>query len=186
MAESTSTSQGDGRWPGGRASARAAVGVFLAAFLMITLALPGLLPSRPAAAAASGRSTPSPGQGSDRAEEFAIAFGHLLDTPVPFEVIDEGLEIADQLRQRYGIQTGNLHNDRLEAARRAEQEIVDPLSFSPEQLESAARSLGYSLDPNDCGNYCENVRRLAILELKMRALRAFAQGAGVEAAVRQR
>jgi len=114
---------------------------------------------------------PSPNQ--DR----AVAFGLLLDTPASDAVVREAIEIADRLRHRYGIDTGNPQADREEATRRVREEVLDHLSFTPAEMEAVARSLGYSLDPAACRNFCDNVRRLAEVELRKRALREFADGA---------
>jgi hypothetical protein len=109
-------------------------------------------------------------------EDLAIAYGFLLDSPRPKEVVEEGLRIAELLRQRYGIDTGNRYQDRLAAARRAQREFVDRLDFSQEEIEEMAGSLGYSLDPDECADSCAQVHRLSILELKKKALTAFAEG----------
>jgi hypothetical protein len=95
----------------------------------------------------------------------------LLDAPAGQGAVGEGLVIAEALRRRYAIDTGNLPADNLAAARRAEREVLEPLRVTPEQVERAARSLGYSLEPAACANYCENVYRLALLELQKQALR---------------
>ena len=42
------------------------------------------------------------------------------------------------------------------------------------QLEAA--KLGLSLDPDRCGIACDNVRRLATIELKKTVLRLYAEG----------
>ena len=109
-------------------------------------------------------------------EDHAIAVGLLLDTPAPDEVVDDGLRIAEQLRQRYGIDSGNLHADRVAAALRARDEVVARLEPTPDELRETATALGYSLDPALCGSTCGNVARLARLELERRALAAFAAG----------
>ncbi len=109
-------------------------------------------------------------------EDLAIAYGFLLHSPRPKEVLEEGLRIAELLRQRYGIDTGNRYQDRLVAARRAKRELLDRLDFSQEEIEEMARSLGHSLDPAECANFCPQISRLSILELKKEALRAFAEG----------
>lgn len=115
---------------------------------------------------------------SPLAADRAIAVGILLDSPRPSAVIDRAIEIADALRQRYGIDSGDVVADREQAARRAQQEVVESLEVSEQALSQAAAQLGYSLDPAACGGTCENVRRLARLELQRRALERFADGAG--------
>lgn len=104
------------------------------------------------------------------------AFGYLLDSPRPFAVIDQGLAIAERLRQRYGIDTGNPEADRRAAALKFQAEVLDRLRFDPHEIDSTAQGLGYSLDPAQCLTTCENVRRLAVIELQKRALEAFADG----------
>lgn len=156
----------------GRALLLLAVGMVAAAALVFLGA-----PGQSAPDAAPGRSDGSSGEGAyPTPQDRAVAFGYLLDTPRPPEVVDESLVIAEKLRLRYGIDTGNREADRLAAARRAKEELLDALVFSPAELEEAARSLGYSLDPAECANFCENVARLADIELKKRALKAFAEG----------
>ena len=110
------------------------------------------------------------------AQDRAIALGVLLDTPVAPQALDEGLRVAERLRQRYGIDTGNRHADRLAAAMRARRELLIPLDVPPATLRAAAERLGYSLDPARCHNTCGNVARLARLDLEKRALQAFADG----------
>lgn len=107
------------------------------------------------------------------AADRAIAVGYLLDVPRSRAVIDRSLEIAEKLRQRYGIDTGDPVADRERAARRAQEEIVDRLEVSERQLALAAAELGFSLDTRICGDTCDNVRRLALLELQRRALADF-------------
>jgi hypothetical protein len=114
--------------------------------------------------------------GFPAAGDRALAFGYLIDTPRSQETIDESLVLAEKLRLRYQIDTGNVQADRVAAARRAQEELLDVVVFSPREIEDAARSLGYSLDPRQCADACDNVRRLAIIELKKSALRAFADG----------
>lgn len=110
--------------------------------------------------------------GADR----AVAYGLLFDSPPPAKVIDTGIVIADKLRRRYGIDTGDLLADRRAAARRAREEWLDRLTFTEPQIRAAARALGYSLDPQRCRNTCTHVRALASIELQKRALAAFADG----------
>lgn len=142
-----------------------------------------------AVAAWSGRGAgagPAPGGSSggvpitDR-DDRNLALGHFLDVPAAASSIDEGIAIAEKLRLRYGIDTGDRHADRVEAARRAKTELLDNLTFTEEDLEQAARRLGYSLNPVECADYCENVRRLAVATLQKRALKAFAEGEPVPA-----
>ena len=98
----------------------------------------------------------------------------MLDSPRSPEVIGTAVEIAEKLRVKYDIDTGNAFEDRTEAAQRAQVEFLDRLAFSEEELSSQAASLGYSLDPARCANYCDNVRELAAIELQKLALAAFA------------
>ena len=114
--------------------------------------------------------------GAPTDEDRGIAIGLMLDTPRTPEVLDEALVLAEKLRRRYGIDTGNDFNDREEAARHAKFEFLDRLVFSEEEILETAASLGYSLDPAECANYCDNVRELATVELQKRALQAFAAG----------
>jgi hypothetical protein len=114
--------------------------------------------------------------GAPTAEDRAIALGLLLDTPAPAADVDEGLRVAERLRRRYGIDSGDLHADRVAAALRARDEVLARLEVTPDQLRATAESLGYSLDPARCGSTCGNVARLARLELERRALAAFAAG----------
>ena len=109
-------------------------------------------------------------------EDRAIALGFLLDTPRSPEVTEHALVLGEKLRQRYGIDTGHPVSDREAAAQKAHAEILDRLTFEDQEIEETATALGYSLDPEQCANYCNNVRELAILELKRRALEAFADG----------
>jgi hypothetical protein len=113
-----------------------------------------------------------------REDDRAAAFGYFLDSPVSPSVIDESLALAEALRRRYGIDTGNAHADRITAARKAQREILDGRTFSDEEIEDAARALGYGLAAAECADYCENVRRLAVLHLKMALLRAHGEGDG--------
>jgi hypothetical protein len=110
------------------------------------------------------------------AEDRALAFGHFIDTPVASKAMNEALVLAEKLRLRYGIDTGHPQADRLAAARRAQVELLERLSFGPAEIREAARELGYSLDPALCANACANVEALAVLQLKRRALLAFADG----------
>jgi hypothetical protein len=119
----------------------------------------------------------TPAEGVEPTEDdLAIAYGFLLDSPRPRDVVEDGLKTAELLRRRYGIDTGNPYQDRLAAARRAKREFLDRLDFSQSEIEATVASLGYSLDPDECLDYCQQVHRLAILELEKEALRAFAQG----------
>ena len=110
-----------------------------------------------------------------RDADRAVAFGHLIDAPRQVEVIDEGIDIAEKLCQRYGLDSGNRLADRIKAAERARQEVLQPDQIGEQQIEAMARSLGYSLDPAACADYCDNVRRLARVEIQKRALRDFAE-----------
>jgi len=139
------------------------------------------LPAAPLPAALLHDLGPPPGPAAapeafPTARDRAVAFGYLLDSPRPPAVIEESLVIAEELRRRYGIVTGDPEADRLAAARRAKTELIDALTFSPQEVEEAARSLGYSLEPAQCADFCENVYRLSIVELQKRALKAFAEG----------
>jgi hypothetical protein len=109
-------------------------------------------------------------------QDRAIAMGLLLHTPAKPEVLDEGLRVAERLRRRYGIDSGNVHADRIEAALRARDEVLARLDVSPEELRESAEALGFSLDPARCRTTCDNVARLARLELEKRALQRFAFG----------
>ena len=109
-------------------------------------------------------------------EDRAIATGLLFETPAPAATVDEGLRVAEQLRQRYGLDSGDVHADRVAAALRARDEVVARLDITPDQLRTSAEALGYSLDPARCGTTCENVARLARIELEKRALAKFAAG----------
>ena len=109
-------------------------------------------------------------------EERAVAVGLYLDSGATSESIDRGLGVAEGLRRRYGIDTGDPLRDREEAARRAQREVLDGIAFTEQDIEQMASSLGYSLDPDRCRTTCENIRNLAVLELKKRALEAFAAG----------
>jgi len=104
------------------------------------------------------------------------AFGYFLDSPRPFAVLDQGLAIAEKVRRRYGIDTGNAEVDRRAAALRFQAEVLDRIVFGTEEIEGTARGLGYNLDPAVCLNACENIRHLAEIELKKAALQAFADG----------
>ena len=107
-------------------------------------------------------------------EERAIAMGLLLDTRADPAMIDEGLRIAEALRRRYAIDSGNVHADRVEAAIRAREEIRAGLQPAPHELSETAERLGFSLDPARCGNTCPNVARLAEIEMQKEALRRLA------------
>src|SRR5262245_35755927 len=119
--------------------------------------------------------------GAPTEEDRAIAMGLLIDTPTDRGVIDDGLRVAEALRRRYEIDSGNVHADRVAAATRARDELLAGFEPTPDQLRAAAAALGYSLDPARCGNTCENVARLARLELQKEALRRFASGDGAAA-----
>jgi hypothetical protein len=99
--------------------------------------------------------------------------GLLIDSAPSASSVDRGLAIAEALRRKYGIDTGDPLRDRREAASRAQREVLDPLVFEDKHVAVMAAELGYSLDPNACANTCGNVRELAVLELKKRALEAF-------------
>ena len=45
-------------------------------------------------------------------------------TPAPADTVDEGLRVAEQLRRRYGIDSGDVHADRVAAALRARDEVL--------------------------------------------------------------
>lgn len=139
---------------------------------------PPPLPAPPDAALGSGGPAAKGGVDAEDplAADRAIAVGLLLDSPRSAAVIDRAIEIAEALRRRYGIDSGDVAADREQAARRAQQEVLESLEVSEEALARAAAQLGYSLDPAACGETCENVRRLALLELQRRALERFAEG----------
>jgi len=103
-------------------------------------------------------------------EERAIAMGLLLNTPVSEETLAVSIEIADGLRQRYGLDSDRVHADRVTAAKRASSELFDRLAPSVAELRGTAAALGYGLDPETCGNTCANVERLARLEIQRRVL----------------
>lgn len=109
-------------------------------------------------------------------DDRAVAFGRLIDSPQPREVLDEGIRIAEALRRRYRIDTGDIEGDRRQAADRARVEVLETMAVSEDRIEKTARDLGYSLDPSVCSNYCDNVRRLALLVLEKQTLEAFAEG----------
>lgn len=107
-------------------------------------------------------------------EHRAIAWGMMVDRPAGASSIDRGIEIAEQLRLRYGIDTGDVVADRMEAARRAREEVVAKVEMDEAALRQAAFELGY--DPDACADYCASLRRLAEVELRKRALVAYAEG----------
>jgi hypothetical protein len=104
----------------------------------------------------------------------AVAVGLLLDSAPSGQAIDQGLAIAAALRRCYGFEGEDSIQSREALARRAKQDILDPLKPTDAELGTAAASLGYSLDPQVCGNTCENVRNLALIELQKQALLALA------------
>ena len=110
------------------------------------------------------------------AADRAIAMGLLLHTPAAPDALDEGLRVAEQLRRRYGIDSGSRHADRVAAALRARDEVLARLDVTSDQLRATAEALGYSLEPARCRTTCENVARLARLALEKRALQRFAAG----------
>lgn len=114
--------------------------------------------------------------GGSTAEDRAIAMGLLMHTPVAADTVDEGLRVAEGLRRRFGIDSGDVHADRVAAALRARDEIVARLDVTPEALRKTAEELGYSLDPARCSTTCDNVARLARIELEKRALQRFVAG----------
>ncbi len=109
-------------------------------------------------------------------EDRAVAIGLYLDSPRSPEVTDKALVLSEKLRALYGIDTGNAFADREQAALRAHREFLDRLVFEDDEIRDMARDLGYSLDPAECANYCDNVHDLAVIELKRTALDAFANG----------
>jgi len=108
-------------------------------------------------------------------DERAIAVGLLLDSAPSAQAIDEGLAIAAVLRRCYGLEGDDSVRGREELARRARRDILDRLDPSEAEIRHAAAALGYSLEPEQCSNTCENVRNLALLELEKQALRALAK-----------
>jgi len=160
------------RW--GMGIAVLAAGLGAAALLP---SLPGHLPSD------TGRYQPAAPEAATGSADRAVAFGYLIDSARPQEVIDEGLVIADKLRRRYDIDTGHPWADRAVAAQRANAELLGALSFDSADVERMALSLGYSLDAALCADFCDNVRRLAIIELQKQALREFAEGTGPARAI---
>ncbi len=107
-------------------------------------------------------------------EDRAIAMGLMLHTPVSEETLDLSIRIADRLRHLYGLESGNIHADRVAAAQRAHTTILEELTPTPEELRVTAEALGYSLDPATCGNTCTNVARLARLEIEKLTLQRVA------------
>ena len=105
------------------------------------------------------------------ANDRAIAFGLLVDSPPPPAVIDEAIAIADRLRRAYGIDTGNVLADREAAARRAAA-YLGGLAFGEGDLARVATELGYDLRPEACRAACRDIRALAETELRKRALLA--------------
>lgn len=103
------------------------------------------------------------------ARDRAVAFGLLLDSPLPAAVLDDAIAVADRLRSLYGIDTGNRLADRETAARRAAT-VLEALVFSEDEIRGMAASLGFTLDPAVCRSACRDIRALAEVELKKRAL----------------
>lgn len=143
------------------------------AFVVLVVAWPASAGEGGGAPASSGGNG---GPAFPDAEARAVAVGYLLDSPRPGPVIDRALVIAEKLRLRYGIDTGRPVMDREEAVRRVQAEFLDRLEFSEVEIHRAAGKLGFSLDPARCETWCDNVRELAIVELKKLALVAFADG----------
>ena len=121
------------------------------------------LPPEPVSA---GATTPLSGKERD------IAVGLLLDSAPAPEAIDQGLVIAEALRRCYGPDANGRFPSREDTARRARTEILDKMSLSEEEIRAMAVTLGYSLEPAACGNTCENVRTLAVIELEKQRLLA--------------
>jgi glutathione S-transferase len=109
--------------------------------------------------------------GGPASADRAIAFGLFIDSPVPSRVLDESMAIAERLRQASGIDTGNLVADREAAARRAAT-YLEQLAFQESDLVRAAKELGYDLRPEACRSSCRDIRALAEVELRKRALLA--------------
>jgi hypothetical protein len=128
-------------------------------------------PSTPPAAG-----VPSTGDPTAADAERRKAFGYFIDSPRPFEVLDQGLAIAERLARRYGMDSGNPEADRRAAALKFQSEVLERLVFTSEAIGAKAQQLGFSLEPAQCGNTCENVHRLAVFELQKDALEAFADG----------
>jgi len=127
------------------------------------------------------------GEGDEQqARDRDVAFGFLIDSPLPPAVIDESIRIAEGLRARYGLTGGEPVTDRQAAAARTLAEFLSPLQFSRRQIARQARRMGYSLDPERCANYCRNIEQLAILELQRQALRRLATSAQDQAGARAR
>jgi len=145
-------------------TSRARITLGVAALALALLSVPVFL------APAAGPASPGPAPGL-RPDPRAAAVAALLDAPAGYAAVDEGLSIAEALRKHYGIDTGDAAADRLAAARRAEEELLAPLRVTPQQVEQAARALGYSLEPSACANFCDNVYRLALLSLHKQAIR---------------
>ena len=105
------------------------------------------------------------------ANDRAIAFGLLVDSPTPLALIDEAIAVADRLRRAYGIETGDVLADREAAARRAAA-YLEGLAFGEGDLARVATELGYDLRPGACRTACRDIRALAETELRKRALLA--------------
>ena len=105
----------------------------------------------------------------------SVAIGMMLDQHLDERSLERGVEIAELVRRRYGIDTGRPVEDRIAAARRVNEEVLAPLTFADDELKRTARELGF--DPDDCADYCSSLVRLARIELKKRALVAFATAA---------
>ena len=152
----------------GRASrVLAPAGLVLLAALLAGGGEPRDLPAGPAAG----------GRAALRQDDRAAAYGSFLDARFAPTLVDESLALAEALRTRYGIRSGDPVADRTAAAARALAEVESDLPFGDAEIEAAARQLGYSLDPASCADTCGNVRRLAGIHLKMEALRRLGMGA---------
>lgn len=120
------------------------------------------------AAAGAGEPPPHPSPG-DR----AVAFGLLLDTPIAPAQIDRAIQVADGLRRRYGLPSGDLQALRGAAARRAAEEL-EHVTFSPSQVACAARALGLRAAGRRCDRRCAAAARVAEIELQKATLEAWA------------
>ena len=117
-----------------------------------------------------GRPAGAPGakKAALREDERAAAYGFFLDARMKPTLVEESLALAEVLQERYGIRTGDARADGAAAAARALEEVESRV-VGESEIEAAAKELGYSLD--FCADYCGNVRRLAVIHLKMKALR---------------
>lgn len=110
----------------------------------------------------AGPAAPPPG-------ERAVAFGLYLDAPRSSSVLDRAIVLADGLRARYGLASGDVDTDRQQAAQRAAVEL-GAIEVREAEVECAARALHTSIEGPRCERWCANARELARLELLRAAL----------------